>query len=219
MYLCIFSHTFNCCYKPLPLCWAFAVLWSFPLVFFFFSSSSCFYFSFIFLLIFQTNYILSTYIPLFAFPTVPFPLQLIFNVYKSSSSTSIFAYLFFLSFLSSQHICSFCFHCLIPYLAPCLVFFFFPVCALVLFLSGKHNFGFPLFTGSAYCTLCLLDCSDFVHGCKYMYVCVFHYFNYYLPDFVWGSSLVSRFWVFVLFSLNAITNHLWNVRSWPEIKP
>ena len=36
MYLCIFSHTFNCCYKSLPLCWAFAVLWSFPLVFFFF---------------------------------------------------------------------------------------------------------------------------------------------------------------------------------------
>ena len=26
--MCIFSHTFYCCYKPLPLCWAFAVLWS-----------------------------------------------------------------------------------------------------------------------------------------------------------------------------------------------
>jgi len=31
MYMCIFSHTFYCCYKPLPLHWAFAVLWSFPL--------------------------------------------------------------------------------------------------------------------------------------------------------------------------------------------
>ena len=35
MYMCIFSHTFYCCYKPLPLHWTFAVLWSFP--FFFFS--------------------------------------------------------------------------------------------------------------------------------------------------------------------------------------
>ena len=29
-YICIFSHTFYCCQKPLPLYWAFAVLWSFP---------------------------------------------------------------------------------------------------------------------------------------------------------------------------------------------
>ena len=46
-------------------------------------------------------------------------------------------------------------------------------------------------------------------------MCIFHYFNYYLPDFVTaiclgGSSLISHFWIFVLISLNAITNHLWN---------
>ena len=33
MYMCIFSHTFYCCYKPLPLCWGFAVLWSFSFFF------------------------------------------------------------------------------------------------------------------------------------------------------------------------------------------
>ena len=36
--------------------------------------------------------------------------------------------------------------------------------------------------------------------------------------FAWGSPLVSHFGVFVLISLNAITNHLWNLHSWPEIK-
>ena len=29
----ILSHMFYCYYKPLPLCWAFAILWSFPFVF------------------------------------------------------------------------------------------------------------------------------------------------------------------------------------------
>ena len=56
-----------------------------------------------------------------------------------------------------------------------------------------------------------------------MYMCIFHYFNYYLPDFViaicLGSSLSSRFWIFVLLSLNALTSHLLNLYSWPEIKP
>ena len=40
---------------------------------------------------------------------------------------------------------------------------------------------------------------------------IFHYFNYYLLDFVtaiWGSSLVYHFWIFVLISLHAITNPL-----------
>ena len=31
----IFSHIFNCCYNPLPLHWAFAVLWTFPIFFLF----------------------------------------------------------------------------------------------------------------------------------------------------------------------------------------
>jgi len=49
-----------------------------------------FFFSFYILI--KKNFkpiIFSTFIPLFAFPTVLFPLQLIFNVYKSSLSTSI----------------------------------------------------------------------------------------------------------------------------------
>ena len=46
MYMCIFSHSFYCCYKPLPLHWPFAVLWSFP--FYFPFSSSFFSFSFLF---------------------------------------------------------------------------------------------------------------------------------------------------------------------------
>ena len=56
-----------------------------------------------------------------------------------------------------------------------------------------------------------------------MYMYIFHYFNYYLPAFVTaiclGSSLASRFWIFVFLSLNALTNHLLNLCSWPEIKP
>ena len=92
------------------------------------------------------------------------------------------------------------------------------MCALVsVFLTGKYNFWFLLFTKSIYCTSFLLDSHDFTH----MFMCIFHYFNYHLPDFVtaiWGSSLVSYFRVFVLISLNAITNHLQNLHSWPEIK-
>ena len=66
---------------------------------------------------------------------------------------------------------------------------------LILFLTGRYNFLFPLFARSIYCTLFLLDCFDFAYGY------IFHYFNYYLPDFVnqaailpfvWGSSLVSN---------------------------
>ena len=34
-------------------------------------------------------------------------------------------------------------------------------CLLVLFLTGKYNFWFPLFAGSIYCTL--LDCFDFAY--------------------------------------------------------
>jgi len=56
----------------------------------------------------------------------------------------------------------------------------------------------------------------------YMYMCIFHYFIIFLILylwFFWGSSLASRFWIFVLILQNAITNHLWNFHSWPEIKP
>ena len=48
-----------------------------------------FLFFFFLILIFKPIIIFSTFIPLFVFPTVLSPLQLIFNVYKSSLSTSI----------------------------------------------------------------------------------------------------------------------------------
>jgi len=68
------SHIVYGCYKPLPLHWAFAFLCSFPFFFFLiFNFLSYFYF-------------FSTLIPLFASLTIVFPLQLIFNLYKSFSS-------------------------------------------------------------------------------------------------------------------------------------
>ena len=85
MYMCIFSHTFYCCYKPLPLCWAFAVLWSFP----FFSLSLSFKFP---LLILKPIIIFSTFIPLFAFPTVLFPLQLVFFLIEGKLHYRIFLF-------------------------------------------------------------------------------------------------------------------------------
>ena len=98
MYLCIFSHTFYCCYKPLPLRWAFTILWSFPFSFFFllpFFSFLFYNFNFLNLLYF------SIFIPLFFFPTVLFPLQLIL-MYINLLHPPLFncAYLFFLFFLS-----------------------------------------------------------------------------------------------------------------------
>jgi len=50
-------------------------------------------------------------------------------------------------------------------LAPYFSFVFHFVFQLVLFLTGKYIFLFLLFTGSIYCTLFLLDCFDFAHGC------------------------------------------------------
>ena len=48
---------------------------------------SSFFFSIF--LIFKIYYYFPTFIPLLAFPTVLFPLQLIFDIYKFSLSTSI----------------------------------------------------------------------------------------------------------------------------------
>ena len=55
MYMNIFSHTFYCCYKPLHLHWAFAVLWSFP--FFFFFLFSFFFHFFYFSLFYNFNFL------------------------------------------------------------------------------------------------------------------------------------------------------------------
>ena len=109
---------------------------------YFFLFSSVLFFLFFIILIFLTYYIFSTFIPLFAFPTVPFPLQLIFNVYKSSSTSlnlHIYAFFSFFPFLSTY---LFCFHIFIHHLAPCFSFVFQFVLYLVLFLTGKYNFYF-----------------------------------------------------------------------------
>ena len=83
-----------------------------------------------------------------------------------------FAYLFFLFFLSFplNIFVSFVFIALFPTWHLALVLFS-SLCLLVLFLTGKYNFWFPLFTGSIYCTLFLLNCFHFVHWC--VYICVY----------------------------------------------
>ena len=84
--------------------------------------------------------------------------------------------------------------------------FCFPVSALVLFLTGKYNFLFPLFTGSVCCTLFLLDYFHFAHGyCVYSIILIINCLILLLP-FVWCSSLVSHFWIFVLICFNYCHN-------------
>ena len=101
-------------------------------VFAFYFYCFTFFFHFSFFIFFKPYYICSTCFLLFAFPTLLFPLRLIFNVYKSSSSTSFtFAYLFFLSFLSAQHV-GFIFIALFP--NGTLLQFHFLVCVSVSFL-------------------------------------------------------------------------------------
>ena len=90
-----------------------------------------------------------------------------------------FAYLFFLFFLSFplNIFVSFVIIALFPtWLAPCFNFVFQFVLKLVLFLTGKYNFWFSLFTRSIYCTLFLLDCFHFAHG--YICICVFSHIFY-----------------------------------------
>ena len=113
---------------------AFAILWCFPF----------FFFSFFLILIFK-NYYFSTFIPLFAFPTVLFPysysLMYINLLYLSLSNL---AYLFFLSFLSSFKIfVTFIFTALFPNWHLALVLFS-SLCSNQ-FCSGRYNFWFPLF--------------------------------------------------------------------------
>ena len=76
-----------------------------------------------------------------------------------------FVYLFFL-FLSTYLLVLFS---LLYSTIGTLLYFCFPVCALVLFLTGRYNFWFPLFTRSIYCTLFSLDSFHFAHGC----ICVY----------------------------------------------
>ena len=54
-------------------------------------------------------------------------------------------------------------------------------------LTGRYNFLFPLFAGSIYYTLFLLDCFDFAYGriCIYVYSIILII----LPDFVTAICL------------------------------
>ena len=100
----------------LLLRWAFEVLWSFPFIFLL----SFFNFSFSF---FLTYYYYSTFVTLFAFLTVLFPLQLIININKSSLSTSVQLCISILSFFPflSKYVS---FSCFIPQLESCSSFVF-----------------------------------------------------------------------------------------------
>ena len=134
-----------------------------------------------------------------------------------------FAYLFFLSFiyfLSSQHVCYFCFHCFIFHLAPCFSFVFQFVHKLVLFLTGKYNFWFPFSLDHTVLYFCwTVSLCSWV----YIYMGIFHHFNYYLPDFVTAIDLGFIFgfsFLDICVTLPSChTTHLWNLCSWPEIKP
>ena len=46
-----------------------------------------------------------------------------------------------------------------------LLFLCLPFPIVTFLLTGKYNLWFPLFDGSIYCTLLLLDCFHFAHGC------------------------------------------------------
>ena len=102
-----------------------------------------------------------------------------------------FAHLFsFLSSLSSQHISKFCFHCFIPHLTSCFSFVFQFVLYLVLFLTRRYNFWFPL---SRQINILYFIFAGLFCFCLwvYMHMCIFHYFNYYLPGFV--TAICLRF--------------------------
>jgi len=167
------------------------------------------------------------FLPLFAFPSVLSLLQLVFNICKSSLLTSIYLCISILSFFSFF---PFFFS---PYLlvlfsllyspVGTLLYFCFPVYALVSFVlnwciyilvSFVHQVNLLYFIFVGLFWFCLW---------VYMYMSIFNYFNYYLPDFVIGNCLQfvfgSYLGVFVLIPFNTITSHLWNLLFWPEIKP
>ena len=82
----VYSVTLYCCYKTSASTLGFcsSVEFSFFFLFFFLLP---FFFLFFIIFIFKPIIFFSTFTPLFAFPTVLFPLPLIFNVYKSSSTS------------------------------------------------------------------------------------------------------------------------------------
>ena len=75
-----------------------------------------------------------------------------------------------------------------------------------------------MFPGSIYCALHLLDSFYFAHGC--ISICAFCIISIFIClilqlPFVWGSPLVLLFLDIILMLLNVITNHFWNLHSWP----
>ena len=167
--MCIFRHSFYCCYKHLPLHWAFAILWSFPFFFNFLFFSLFYNFNFQAIIFFLHLCLCVPFLPFFS--PCSKSLMYINLLYLPLFSFAYLFFLSFLSFLSSQLICQFCFHCFIPQMAPCFSFVFQFVLQLVLFLTGRYTFWFPFFTWSVYCTLFLLDCFDFAHGC--ISICIY----------------------------------------------
>ena len=123
-----------------------------------------------------------------------------------------FAYLFFLffPFLSTYLLVLFS---LLYSQIGILLSFCFPVSALVNFVLVDIIFGFLCSPGQSillyFCWTVLTLC---ICTCVYSIILIIIWLTLDLP-FVWGSSLVSHFWVFVLILLNAITNHLWNFCS------
>ena len=84
------------------------------------------------------------------------------------------ASLFFLSFfpfLSTYLLVFFSFIFIALFTTWHLALVFFSSLCFSYFCSGRHNFWFPLFAGSIYCTLFLLDCFDFAYGC--ICICVY----------------------------------------------
>ena len=136
-------------------------------------------------------------------------------------------------------------HCFIPHLAPGFTLVFQIVLKLVLFLTRKYNFLFSLFARSIYCTLLLLECFHFSHGC--ICICVYSIiliticlislgfiFGFSFLEICfnlgdgqgglvccdsWGRKESDTTDRLIWSDLNTTKNHLWNLRSWPEIKP
>ena len=87
-----------------------------------------------------------------------------------ASTCPTFHFLFFLTF-SLNIFVSFIFISLFPNWHLALVLF--SSLCFSQFCSHKHNFRFPLFAGSIFCTLFLLDCCDFAYGYIYVYIPLF----------------------------------------------
>ena len=116
---------------------------------------------------------------MFAFPIVLFPLQLFFNVFFIYFYLTLHIYFSFFSFFPFLlAYLLILFLLLYSPLGILLLFCFQFVLKIVLFLTGEYNFSFPLFTNLLYFIFVGLFSL-----CSWVYMCILHYFDYYLPDF------------------------------------